>query len=104
MGDVFVYKPEWRVLLYVEYGFCLQPRRDVWLRHLRQQPHCLRGVPLKSLVELFGSYDLLAPEQVTVPTQAVAGLRLRDGFQYLTCSTGLTQSLQTIQLHVSKEH
>jgi superfamily II DNA or RNA helicase len=64
----------------------------------------LRAAPLKSLVELFGSYDLLAPEQVVVPTQAVAGLRLLDGFQCLTCLAGLTQSLQTIQLHVSKIH
>jgi superfamily II DNA or RNA helicase len=104
MSDAFVYKPEWRVLLCVECGFCLQPRRDVWPRHLRQQPHCLRGAPLKALVELFGSYDLLAPEQVAVPTQAVAGLRLLDGFQCLTCLAGLTQSLQIIHLHVSKVH
>ncbi|KUJ13131.1 uncharacterized protein LY89DRAFT_673228 [Mollisia scopiformis] len=74
MSDAFIYKPEWRVLLCVECGFCLQPRRDVWPRYLRQQPHCLRGAPLKALVELFGSYDLLAPEQVVVPTQAVAAL------------------------------
>ncbi len=92
------------MLLCAACGFCLRPGRDVWLRHLRQKPHCLRGAPLRALVQLFGSYDLLAPEQVAVPTRAVAGLRLRDGFQCLTCSAGLTQSLQTIRLHVSKAH
>jgi hypothetical protein len=35
-------------------------------------------------------------------TQAVLGLRVLDSFQCLTCSAGLTKSLQTIQLHVSK--
>jgi hypothetical protein len=74
----------------------------VWLRHLRQKPHCLHGILLKALVELFVSYILLAPEQVAVPIQAVTGLRLQDGFQCLTCLAGLIQSLQTIQLHVSK--
>ncbi|KAH8769341.1 hypothetical protein BGZ57DRAFT_898318 [Hyaloscypha finlandica] len=81
MSGGVLYKLEWQVLLCTECGFCLRPGRDVWLRHLRQKPHCLRGAPLKALVELFGSYDLLAPEQVVVPTQAVAGLRLLDGFQ-----------------------
>jgi hypothetical protein len=51
---------------------------------------------LKALVELFASYGLLAPEQVAVPTQAVAGLQLYNSFQCLTYSAGLTQSLQTI--------
>jgi hypothetical protein len=59
---------------------------------------------LKALVELFASYGLLAPEQVAVPTQAVARLQLYDGFQCLTCSAGLIQSFQTIQLHISKAH
>ncbi len=80
------------MLLCTECGFCLRPERDVWLRHPRQKPYCLRGALLRALVELFGSYDLLAPEQVAVPTQAVAGLRLLDGFQCLTCLAGLTQS------------
>ncbi len=104
MSDGVLYQPEWQVLLCTQCGFCLRPGRSVWLRHLRQKPHCLRGALLKALVELFASYGLLAPEQVAVPTQAVAGLRLQDGFQCLTCSAGLTQSLQTIQLHVSKAH
>jgi hypothetical protein len=93
MGDVFVYKLEWRVLPCLECGFYLQPRQNVWPQHLRQQPHCLRGAPLRALVKLFRSYDLLVSEQVAVPTQAVTGLRLLDGFQCLTCLAGLTQSL-----------
>ncbi|KUJ06429.1 uncharacterized protein LY89DRAFT_556046, partial [Mollisia scopiformis] len=52
----FIYRPEWQVLLCTECGFCLRPGRDVWLRHLRQKPHYLRGAPLKALVELFESY------------------------------------------------
>jgi len=104
MSDGVLYQPAWQVLLCTQCGFCLRPGRNVWLRHLRQEPHCLRGAPLKALVELFASYVLLAPEQVAVPTQAVAGLRPQDGFQCLTCSAGLTRSLQTIQLHVSKAH
>ncbi|KUJ08145.1 uncharacterized protein LY89DRAFT_764883 [Mollisia scopiformis] len=56
MSEGFIYRPEWR------------------------KPHCLRGAPLKALVELFESYDLLPPEQVAVLTQAVDGLRLLDGF------------------------
>ncbi|KAG4428822.1 hypothetical protein IFR05_015699 [Cadophora sp. M221] len=104
MSEGFVYKPEWQVLLCTECGFCLRPGRDIWLRHLRQKPHCLRGAPLKAIVGLFESYDLLAPEQVAVSTQAVDGLRLLDGFQCVTCLADLTQSLQTIQLHVSKVH
>ncbi len=104
MSEGFLYQPEWQALLCKECGFCLSLRRDLWLQHLRQRPHCLRGAPLKALVELFGSYDLRAPEQVAVPTQAVAGQRLLDGFQCLMCLSGLTQSLLTIRLHMSKVH
>jgi hypothetical protein len=55
-------------LLYIVYGFCLQPGRDVWLRYLRQQSHYLWGALLKSFVVFFGNYDLLALEQVVMPT------------------------------------
>jgi hypothetical protein len=104
MSDGVLYKPEWQVLLCTQCGFCLRPGRRVWLRHLRQKPHCLRGASLRALVELLGSYNLPALEQVAVPTQAVTGLQLHNGFQCLTCFAGLTQSLQTIQLHMSKVH
>jgi len=104
MSEGFLYQPEWQVLLCEECGFSLRPERDLWLRQLRQGPHCLRGAPLKALVKLFGSYELRAPEQVAVPTRAVAGLRLLDGFQCLTCLSGLTRSLPTIQLYVFKAH
>ncbi|KUJ07245.1 uncharacterized protein LY89DRAFT_692005 [Mollisia scopiformis] len=80
MSDGFLYKPEWQGLLCTQCGVCLRPGRSVWLRHLRQKPHYLRGAPLKALVELFATYGLLVPEQVAVPTQVVAGLRLQDGF------------------------
>jgi Orsellinic acid/F9775 biosynthesis cluster protein D len=68
MGDGVLYRPEWQVLLCTQCGFCLRPGRSVWFRHLRQKPHCLRGILLKALVELFASYGLLVPEQVAVPT------------------------------------
>jgi hypothetical protein len=68
------------VLLYTACGFYLRLGRDIWFRHLRQQPYYLRGALLKSLVAFFRSYDLLAPEQVIVLTQVVVGLRLLDSF------------------------
>ncbi len=92
------------MLLCTTCRFCLQPGRDVWLQHLRQKPHCLQGALLRALVKLFRSYNLLALKQVAVPTQAVASLQRQNSFQCLTCSAGLTQSLQTIQLHVFKVH
>jgi len=111
MSEPFVYLPEWKVLLCTLCGHCLQPRPDVWVPHLRQQPHGLRGAQLKSLGELFGSYTLAAPENVgipgtneAVPTTAIHSLRVIDGWQCLTCTGGLTRNLKTIKLHVSKAH
>jgi hypothetical protein len=111
MSEAFVYCPEWGVLLCTLCGYCLQPRPDVWVPYLRQQLHGLRGAPLKSLGELFGSYDLAALESMGVPGQggaspvtAIRGLRAVDGWQYLTCTGGLTRNLKTIKLHVLKAH
>jgi len=111
MGEPLVYLPEWKVLLCTLCGHCLQPRPDVWVPHLRQPPHSLRGAQLKSLGELFGSYTLAAPEDVgspgtteAVPATAIPGLRVIDGWQCLTCTGGLTRNLKTMKLHVSKAH
>jgi hypothetical protein len=111
MSEAFVYLPEWRVLLCTCCGHCLQPRPDVWASHLRQQPHSLRAAQLKSLKELFGSYDLAAPDKVGVPKQngagpatAIHGLHVMDGWQCLVCVGGLTRNLETMKLHVSKAH
>lgn len=112
MSEAFVYLPEWRVLLCTSCGHCLQPRPDVWASHLRQQPHSLRAAQLKSLKELFGSYDLAAPDKVGVPKQngagpttAIHGLHVVDGWQCLICTgVGLTRNLETMKLHVSKTH
>jgi len=41
----------------------------------------LVGTPLRALIKLFGSYDLLAPEQVAEPICAVAELWLPDSIQ-----------------------
>jgi hypothetical protein len=71
----------------------------------------VRGAQLKSLGELFGSYTLAAPEDIgipgtkeAVPTTAIHGLRIIDGWQCLTCTGGLTRNLKTMKLHVSKAH
>jgi Orsellinic acid/F9775 biosynthesis cluster protein D/Helicase conserved C-terminal domain len=111
MGETFVYLSDQGLLLCVDCGRCLRPGRSVWLRHLRQPPHCLRGPQLQSRVELFESYRLRAPEHVdlptgdgTVPAPSIKGLRIHDGFQCLTCSAGLTRDLKAIQRHVSKAH
>ena len=106
MSARLVYLPEWRVLVCEECGFGLRPGRGVWVRHLRQAPHCLKGPELRAQVELFERYDLCAPEQelAQLPAHAIPGLRLLDGFQCLTCAAGLTQSLQAIERHVSKAH
>ncbi|KAG9241066.1 hypothetical protein BJ878DRAFT_394823, partial [Calycina marina] len=92
-------------------GHCLQPRPDVWAPHLRQHPHHLRGAQLKHLQELFSSYRLAAPEDVDVPSsgktgpaRAIRGLRVVDGWQCLVCEEGLTRSLATMKVHVSKVH
>lgn len=106
MGDPFVYLVEWQVLLCTSCGYCLRPGRDVWVRHLRQAPHLLRGAPLKTLVELFASYVLRAAEAEPgrLPTEAISGLRLLDGFQCLTCLAHLTRDCKAMQRHVSKAH
>lgn len=111
MSEPFVYLPEWQVLLCTLCGHCLQPRPDIWVPHLRQPPHHLRGAQLQSLGELFGSYALAAPEDVgipgmeeAVPTTAIHGLRVIDGWQCLTCTGGLTRNLKTMTRHVSKAH
>jgi hypothetical protein len=52
MGDSFEYLPAWRVLVCRECGFCLRPRKEVWIQHLRQMPHCLKGTLLRAQVEL----------------------------------------------------
>ena len=106
MSARFVDLPEWRVLVCEECGFGLHPGRGVWVRHLRQAPHCLKGPELRAQVELFESYDLCAPEQelAQLLAHAIPGLRLLDGFQCLTCAADLTQSLQAIERQVSKAH
>jgi Orsellinic acid/F9775 biosynthesis cluster protein D len=77
MGDPFVYLSEWQVLLCTSCGYCLRPGREVWVRHLRQAPHLLRGASLKALVKLFASYVLRAAkaEPGRLPTEAISGLR-----------------------------
>jgi hypothetical protein len=94
------------VLLCTSCGYCLRPGRDVWVRHLRQAPHLLRGASLKALVELFTSYVLRAAKTKPgrLPTEAIPGLRLLDGFQCLTCSAHLTRDRKAMQRHVSKAH
>jgi hypothetical protein len=99
------------VLLCTCCGHCLQPQPDVWASHFRQQPYSLRAAQLKSLKELFGSYDLAAPDKVGVPKQngagpatTIHGLHVMDGWQYLVCVGGLTRNLETIKLHMSKAH
>ena len=106
MGDPFVYLSEWQVLLCTSCGYCLRPGREVWVRHLRQAPHLLRGASLKALVELFASYVLRAAEAEPgrLPTEAISGLRLLDGFQCLTCAAHLTRDCKAMQRHVSKAH
>ncbi|TVY20062.1 hypothetical protein LARI1_G002712, partial [Lachnellula arida] len=103
MSEAFVHLPEWRVLLCTLCGHCLPPRPDVWVSHLRQQPHRLRAAQLKSLKELFGSYDLAPPDEVRVPgpngaglAAAIHGLRVMDGWQCRVCAGGLTRNLETM--------
>ena len=98
MGDPFVYLSEWQVLLCTSCGYCLRPGREVWVRYLRQVPYLLRGVSLKALVELFASYVLRAVEAEPgrLPTEAISGLRLLDGFQYLTCAAHLTRDYKAM--------
>jgi hypothetical protein len=109
MSEAFIYLPEWGVLLCTLCGYCLQPRPDVWVPHLRQHPHGLRGAQLKRLGELIGSYKLSAPQNVRIPGQAgagpaaaIGGLRVVDGWQCLACAGGLTRNLKTMKVHVSK--
>jgi hypothetical protein len=86
------------VLLYTSCGYCLRPGRDVWVRHLRQYPHYLKGASLKALVELFSSYDLQAAEvePARLLAKAIPGLRLLDGFQCLTYLAYLTRDCKSI--------
>ena len=100
------------MLLCTSYSYCLRPGHDVWVRHLRQHPHCLKGAPLKALVELFSSYDLQAAaaeaeaeaEPARLSAKAIPGLRLLDGFQCLTCSAHLTRDRKSMQQHVLKAY
>ncbi|KAN0104084.1 hypothetical protein V8E51_009829 [Hyaloscypha variabilis] len=55
---------------------------------------------LRALVELFGSYGLLVPEQVAVPTQAVAGLS--RGCQANSATRGVMRGIWT-SLHMLGE-
>ena len=61
---------------------------------------------MKALVELFASYALRAAEAEPgrLPTEAISGLRLLDGFQCLTCAAHLTRDCKAMQRHVSKAH
>jgi hypothetical protein len=54
----FPYLPEWRVVVCEECGYCLRPGEGSTTRHLRREPHRLRGAELRALVELLGSYDV----------------------------------------------
>ena len=88
MVDTFIYLPEWRVLLCKSCGYCLS------------------GALSRAQLELFGSYELRAAEDVTErsPTKAITGLRLLNGFQCLTCTFHLTRDIKAMQRHVSNAH
>jgi hypothetical protein len=98
MGNPFVYLAEWQVLLYMSCSYCLRPGRNVWVRYLRQAPYLLQGASLKALVKLFASYILQAVEAELgrLPIEAISGLQLLNGFQYLTCSAHLTRDYKAI--------
>lgn len=106
MSDAFRYLPEWQALLCTSCGHCLRPGRSAWTRHLRLPPHCLKGALLKEQLELFDSYRLCTADRLAgqEPEKVVAGLRVLDGFQCLTCSTHLTRDIKAMGRHVSKAH
>ncbi|KFZ20411.1 hypothetical protein V501_00159 [Pseudogymnoascus sp. VKM F-4519 (FW-2642)] len=71
----------------------------------------MRGARLKSLGQLFGSYQLAEPADVKAPSRgdagpapAIRGLRVLDGWQCLACAGGLTRNVETMKRHVSREH
>jgi hypothetical protein len=94
------------VLLCTSCSYCLRPGREVWVRHLRQALYLLQRASLKALVELFASYVLRAAEAEPgrLPTEAISGLRLLDGFQCCTCAAHFTRDCKAMQCHVSKAH
>jgi hypothetical protein len=110
--QTFVYHSELQVLLCTTCRFCLRPGPQSWTQHLRQQPHGLSRAPLKSLVELFQTYQLQDPSRILAPSPrrpgaapfALPGLRLLDGFECLACSARLTRNPQARDLHLSKAH
>jgi hypothetical protein len=62
--DDFVYNPDHRVIVCRRCKTCLIPKVTSWKSHLRAEPHRMRGQELRTVVELFSSYQLRSVDEL----------------------------------------
>lgn len=106
--DTFAYDADHRVVVCRACGTCLAAKATGWRRHLRADPHRMRGDELKATVELLSSYSLRPPEELrqwrperTRPCRAIDGLRVYVGYR---CACAADCDFCTIRLAAMHDH
>ncbi|KJZ69386.1 hypothetical protein HIM_11225 [Hirsutella minnesotensis 3608] len=106
--DTFTYDPDHRVVVCRACGTCLAAKATGWRRHLRADPHRMKGDELKATVELMSSYSLRPAEELrrwrperTRPCRAIDGLRVYAGYR---CACAADCDFCTIRLAAMHDH
>lgn len=90
--DSFAYSADHQVIVCRPCGTCLVPKATSWRRHLRAEPHRMRGDELRLTVEQFSSYELRPAKELRQrradrkkPCQPIEGLVMYKGY-ICTCT------------------
>jgi hypothetical protein len=88
--DSFTYDPDHRVIVCRLCGTCLVPKPTSWKRHLRAEPHRMRGDELRLSIEQLSSYSLRPVDELRLwradrkrPYRSIEGLTIYEG--YICC-------------------
>jgi hypothetical protein len=88
--DSFTYDPDHRVIVCRPCGTCLVPKPTSWKRHLRAEPHRMRGDKLRLSIEQLSSYSLRPVDELRQwradrkqPCRPIEGLTIYEG--YICC-------------------
>ncbi|GKU13697.1 unnamed protein product [Fusarium langsethiae] len=85
--DSFTHDPDHQVIVCRPCGTCLVPKPTSWKRHLRAEPHRMRGDELRLSIERLSSYPLRTVDELRRwradrkrPCRPIEGLAIYDGY------------------------
>ena len=104
------YATDWKVLVCNVCGSAVPPESTAIERHLRNAPHLLKGIRLKTALTAASLHQLAPLADVGWPEngiRALAGLAVRNGVECLACQSQRpyqTVDSKAMQRHISREH